>query len=355
VVGTKSATEITRLIEQVARGERDISEIRDRQLRETVRLALRLHKDPFNGPDAAARNRMRSRVLGSLRPRRPSLGDRVFLLFTLLAKPTPYAFRGIAMALVVVTFAGGAMVASASALPEDALYPVKLATEQVRLALASAPEDRAIVQLSIAEHRLAEATTLAEQGDDDDAVIATSAYTEYVASAAAGLAQLETVDAKTAELVAQMQARLREHRAAAASAASRLGAKPSTANAGAVLAAVASSAPVPSDLTPAAAIAADAASTAEGVASVAERKVTPPSRESARPSAAASQRPSEQSARPAGSGGSSAQAARPAQGVDPRAARAADAARKAAEETKAAAEKAKEGGKKKGEGNNSRR
>src|SRR5207249_2995858 len=89
----------------------------------------------------------------------------------------------------------------------------------------------------------AEATVLAEDGDDDDAVIATSAYSEHLANAAAELAGSEAVDPRTADLVSQLQDRMNEHRAAAAKAASRLGAKPSTANAGAVLAAVADGRP----------------------------------------------------------------------------------------------------------------
>jgi len=218
VVGRTSATDVSRLIEEVARGERELSEIRDEKLREIVRLALRLHKDPFSAPDAAARNRIRRRVMGSLRPHRPSLADRFVIAFTLLAKPTPYALRAIAVALVVVSLAGGTLVASADALPDDALYPVKIATEQVRLALATTSQDRAVVELSIAEHRLAEATVLAEDGDDDDAVIATSAYSEHLANAAAELAGSEAVDPRTADLVSQLQDRMNEHRAAAAKA-----------------------------------------------------------------------------------------------------------------------------------------
>ena len=360
MVGRDSEKNVAKLIEEVARGDRELSEIRDPKLREAVRLALRLHKDPFFGPDAATRNRIRSRVLGSVRPRRPSLADRVVIAFTLLAKPAPYALRGAAMILVVAGLAGGTMVASAGALPDDALYAVKVATEQMRLALATTPEDRALIELSIAEHRLAEATQLAEEGDDDDAVIATSAYSEHLANAAAELAQMETIDARTVGLVSQLQSRMNEHRAAAGKTASRLASNASTANAGAVLAAVASLEPAPSGLTPAAAIAADAANTAEGVASVAEKKIAPRRVESPRPAPGAGAEPpasprssssasprraepqqSVTGSQPAAAGVS----AQPAQTVDPRAARAAEAARKAADEAKSAAQKAKDGNK----------
>src|SRR5207245_9680807 len=96
-----------------------------------------------------------------LRPLRPSRDDSSVIAFTLLAKPTPYALRAVAVALVVVSLAGGTLVASADALPDDALYPVKIATEQVRLALATTSQDRAVGELSIAEHPPAEAPVLA--------------------------------------------------------------------------------------------------------------------------------------------------------------------------------------------------
>src|SRR5207302_506664 len=83
-----------------ARGQRLLEDIHDDQLRETVRLALRLHKDPFAGPDARARARIRSRVLDSLRPRGATIADRVAIAFEILAKPAPYAMRALGFVLV---------------------------------------------------------------------------------------------------------------------------------------------------------------------------------------------------------------------------------------------------------------
>ncbi|GEM_PF-5113427 len=63
---------------------------------------------------------------------------------------------------IVVLMLGGTLSAAASSLPSSPLYSVKLATEQLQLALAFNDETRARVHLALAEHRLAEAERLAQ-------------------------------------------------------------------------------------------------------------------------------------------------------------------------------------------------
>src|SRR5580765_1770935 len=99
-----------------------LEEIKDPQLRETVRLALRLHKDPFSGPDARARSRIRARVLFGLQPREATILDRVAVAFELLGRPTPYAMRALAVGLVVVTIGASTALVSAGTVADDALY-----------------------------------------------------------------------------------------------------------------------------------------------------------------------------------------------------------------------------------------
>ena len=188
MVGRRTAKDTEALIEKVASGERLLEEIKDPELRETVRLALRLHKDPYSGPDAKTRSRIRSRVFRTLRPGPASLADRIVISFEILAKPAPYAMRAFAIALIVACIGASTALVSAGTVADDPLYSVKIASERVRLALAATPEDRAIVELSIAEHRLAEAATLANAGYDDDVIVATSEYGEHLANAAAELA-----------------------------------------------------------------------------------------------------------------------------------------------------------------------
>ena len=344
MVGRRTARDTARLIEEVARGDRLLEDIRDPALRETVRLALRLHKDPFSAPDASTRSRIRSRVLNALHPRRATLADHVANLFEVLAKPEPYAMRGLAIALVVACVGAGMMVVSASAVAEDPLYSVKLASEQARLALTTTPEDRAAVELSIAEHRLAEATSLATSGTDDDAIVATSEYGEHLAYAAAELAQVESMTPATAMLVTQLQQKIDEHRAAAAAAMSRMAETPGRAPTLEVLAVLAGPAADVSDLTPAAAIAQQAATAADQIASVAERNAAPRAQESDDVAGATEvARPSDP---PAATAQQPAARATPVTRATPapttRGERAAEVARKAADDAKAAAKKAKE-------------
>lgn len=348
MVGRRTAKDTAALIEEVARGERLLEEINDPELRKTVRLALRLHKDPYSGPDTKTRSRIRERVFRTLRPRPASLADRVAITFELLAKPAPYAMRAFVIVLIVACIGASTALVSAGTVADDPLYSVKIASEQVRLALAATPEDRAVVELSIAEHRLAEAAALATGGYDDDVSVATSEYGEHLAHAAAALAQVESITPETATLVAQLQQKIDEHRATAARVAARLAPDPSTAPAAAALSVLATTIPPSRDLSPAAAIAEQAADAADRAATVAEQKVTP--RSSGFPKATAPRRtdapatvgPRTPAPRPT-------ETRRPETTRGPNASkneRAAESARKAADEAKAAAQKAKEGRKK---------
>lgn len=345
MVGARSAKDTAKLIDEVARGDRLLEDIKDEKLRETVRLALRLHKDPFSGPDARIRSRIRSRVLFGLQPRGATFVDRLAIAFELLGRPTPYAMRALGVGLAIVAIGASTAVVSAGTVADDALYSVKTTSEQMRLALAASPEDRAVVELSIAEHRLAEATALATLGDEDNAIVATSEYGEHMANAAAELAQVESLQPETATLVAQLQLRIDEHRATAAAVVARLADDPDRASAAAALSAVAARSTRAENLSPAAAIAQDAADTADEAASVAERMAVP-GRAETNASAPAADRPDTQKTDEATSRGGEVTSNESGRGQGERVSkkeRAAEFARKAADEAKAAAKKAKEG------------
>jgi hypothetical protein len=188
VVGRSEQAKLDRLISEVARGERTLQGIHDPQLRESVRVALRLHDDAPSGPDEYTRRRMRARVMARLRPHRPTLRDNAWAALWYLGRPAPYIVRSVALVAIIVCSGLGATITSAESLPDDVLYPVKLAAEGVRLALAGAPEDRAAVELTIAEHRLVEAEKLAASGRSSEALVASAVYSEHIASAALELA-----------------------------------------------------------------------------------------------------------------------------------------------------------------------
>ena len=346
MVGGRTAKDTAALIEDVARGERLLEEITDPELRETVRLALRLHKDPYSGPDAKTRSRIRSRVFQTLRPRSASLADRVVVTFEILAKPAPYAMRAFAIALIVVCIGASTALVSAGTVADDPLYSVKLVSEQVRLALAATPEDRAIVELSIAEHRLAEAATLASGGYDDDVIVATSEYGEHLANAAAELAQVESLTPETATLVTQLQQKIDVHRATAAAVVARLADDPSTAPAAAALSVLATASAPSRDLSPAAAIAEQAADAADRAATAAEEKVAPRSSGQAQATAAPRRTATASVRTPSPRPTEARRAETTREPNTSKNERTAGSARKAADEAKAAAQKAKQGSKK---------
>ena len=76
---------------------------------------------------------------------------------------TSTAVRAAAAIAVVITMGTGTLVVSAGSLPEEPLYPVKLAMESVRLAFTPDSGDRAELGMQFAARRLEEVSTAVEQ------------------------------------------------------------------------------------------------------------------------------------------------------------------------------------------------
>ena len=260
--------DFTENLEAVARGVRRLEQIQDPILREAVAAALRLRERELR-LDPASRVRMRNTVLAALAPAKPTAADRVYGVFAILGMPAPVLVRALVVAVVIAGMLGGATVASGDSLPDDALYAFKIAGEQLRLAVAISVEDRATVELSIAEHRLDEAERLATNGREDDAIIATASYGTSLADAAADLASVESTDPNTAALVTQMQASLTVSQQRVAVTATKLAADPRTAGTALVLATVGATSS-PSKDSPATRIADQAAALTAQLAAVAD-------------------------------------------------------------------------------------
>lgn len=93
---------------------------------------------------------------------RPQSQQRSWILYQLRLKPMP-VFAVIAVITLMV--GGGTSLAAESALPGDALYPVKVnINEEVRGALTISDEAKARLAANLAERRLQEAATLAAEG-----------------------------------------------------------------------------------------------------------------------------------------------------------------------------------------------
>ena len=251
--GQRQRTDFTENLEAVAHGVRGLEEIHDPILREAVATALRLRMRELR-LNAASRARMRNTVLRNLPPARPTMADRAYGFFALIGMPAPLLVRGLAILVLLAGLLGGATAASADSLPDEPLYGLKLAGEQLRLAIAVSPGDRASVELSMAEHRLDEAERLAASGYEDAAIEATASYGSSLADAAADLATIESTDPRTAALVQQLQSTFTASQQRVATTATRLAADPRTAGTAQVLASVAATA-APSKHSPATQIA----------------------------------------------------------------------------------------------------
>ncbi len=98
-----------------------------------------------------------------------------------------FAFSTIAAALfVIVVLFGGATAtayASQTALPGDALYPVKTSLEQTRISLANDAYNQAQLHLQFAQRRLNEIKELLAQGRTNDIEFASSEFEHYVQEA----------------------------------------------------------------------------------------------------------------------------------------------------------------------------
>lgn len=182
-----------------------------------LRLAAALHTHaPATGAEASlARARVRTSIMAAAsaqlsRPR-----------FIGAAMPLSRSAGLVAAAAsaVVALSSGGAVVASATALPGELLYPVKLAVEEARVAVAAAdPEAQSHVHAALAQRRVDEVARLAERSRPvPPAVVEAAVRRAEQAEIAAARAPesrraevtvaLERAEAQRAEALARVAAR----------------------------------------------------------------------------------------------------------------------------------------------------
>ncbi|MCR4393756.1 MAG: DUF5667 domain-containing protein, partial [Dehalococcoidales bacterium] len=71
------------------------------------------------------------------------------------------------IAVLIVLLGGGAVVAAAGSMPDNPLYPVKLAAEQIQLSLTFSDIGKAELNAKLADERVNELVYLAEKGDGE--------------------------------------------------------------------------------------------------------------------------------------------------------------------------------------------
>jgi len=98
-----------------------------------------------------------------------------------------------ATAAVILLLTGGSTMAAASsdAMPDEPLYPIKLATEEMRVALALSEESKAEVHTQLAETRAAEVEAMANEGKTEHAAITAARLAKQVELANAAIEKME--------------------------------------------------------------------------------------------------------------------------------------------------------------------
>ncbi|MDD5126491.1 MAG: DUF5667 domain-containing protein [Dehalococcoidales bacterium] len=91
----------------------------------------------------------------------------------------------VAAVLIVVLLGGGGTVAAASnSLPDETLYPVKIATEQVRLVLTPTAMGKADLYVKLTDKRVSEIEAMAARGNPHHIEVASERMNEHLAAIA---------------------------------------------------------------------------------------------------------------------------------------------------------------------------
>jgi hypothetical protein len=118
------------------------------------------------------------------------------------AKPGHFSWRqgwavAIASVLILLLTGVGTAAASSNALPDEPLYPVKLATEQVRLTLAVTDAQKAQVHIQLVETRAVEVEVMANEGKTEHAAITAARLAKQLELANAAIDKLEATSGTT--------------------------------------------------------------------------------------------------------------------------------------------------------------
>lgn len=108
----------------------------------------------------------------------------------------------LAMVLILVFSSLGTAVAS-NAMPDEPLYPVKLATEQVQLTFSFSDEDKAELYAKLVETRSQEIVAMATQGKPEQVIIASQRLDQHLEAAEVAINKVEETKVKPAPAATQ--------------------------------------------------------------------------------------------------------------------------------------------------------
>ena len=178
---------LVQCIEDIKAGRSSIEDCMDRypsmreQLEPLLRIALEIREPPDVKPSPSFKVRARVQLMDQIHGRQ-AVTKWPWFRYNDQVKPIPYR-RRFSMASVILVIVltlsalgGGTAYAAQDSLPGDALYPVKLGTEQLRMMLPGDDVVKAERALGFAERRVGEMEALTEKGRPQDLDLAVEKY-----------------------------------------------------------------------------------------------------------------------------------------------------------------------------------
>ena len=178
---------LVQCIENIKAGRSSIEDCLNRypsmreQLEPLLRIALEIREPPDVKPSPSFKVKARVWLMDQIHGKQ-AVTKWPWFRYNSQAKPIPYR-RRFSMASVILVIVltlsaigGGTAYAAQDSLPGDALYPVKLGTEQMRMMLPGDDVVKAERALSFAERRMGEIEALTEKGRPQDLDLAVEQY-----------------------------------------------------------------------------------------------------------------------------------------------------------------------------------
>lgn len=178
-------------IDDLKQGRANIEDCLDRypslreRLEPLLRLALQIGEPAHTSPSLDFKLKARVRLMEEIHERQgitrwPWLRYRGARKQMVLRRRFSMVGIIVAIVLTVTAAGGGTAYASQASLPGDTLYPVKLATEEVRMGLPGDEIAKAERALTFAERRVAEMEALTARGRTEDLALAVERYDEAI-------------------------------------------------------------------------------------------------------------------------------------------------------------------------------
>jgi len=219
---TKLEDILARCIDDIESGISTIDDCLDRypsmreRLEPLLRIAAAIPKTPHTEPSSAFKTSAPARLMDQIHDKHDA-AKWPRSRYENRAKSMPrratlrMASATAAIALVLFALAGGVAYASQDSVPGDALYPVKLGTEQLRMLLPGDDSAKAKLALSLARRRVGEIVVLAETGRTQHMALAVEKYEDAVILVCARVEKMSDKGVTVSDVLALIAETTEEH------------------------------------------------------------------------------------------------------------------------------------------------